>query len=591
MRTLAFISITAGLAASATTLMAQIQNYYIGFPITGELALSTTVNVSQQANTAQAAQLAPQLSKTRQIETHPVNRGFRPGRANQHPLSRWNTQLESSLVPNALQGTPVSTSSSFGFMGLTHYQQRNANGGNQFSVEPPSNGLAVGNGFVVQGVNNAFQVYNTSGQALLPAVLATNQVFGVSPAINRTTGVQGVYPTDIRVFYDQTLNRFFVMQRSQDNDIYGNPLPSSHLYLAVSQTGDPTGTYNVYVMNTTNSSEFGCPCISDYPEIGADQFGIYITWDEYNANLEFLDAVAIAIDKASLAANASTPTAYQFQIPFTDGYEFAIQPASTPPGGAYFLADGGLEYLVSSNSDGSNNNVALWAITNTSSLATGTPNLSLIETIVPTEFYMDPGNVPQRAGPTPLGGTNSILEFLDGGDTRVQSVQYVNAQLYLTMEAAIVDDNGQYVVGTAYVVLAPIFRGSTLNAPVTSQGYFYVDGDHLLRPAMAVNSKGQGAIIFTLVGTDYYPSAAFVTFNGSSVGTTIQIAGAGAFPEDGFTGYPAYGGDYVARWGDYSAAVAASDGTIWMATEYIPNAPRTPLANWGTYIVNYNPAN
>ena len=38
-----------------------------------------------------------------------------------------------------------------------------------------------------------------------------------------------------------------------------------------------------------------------------------------------------------------------------------------------------------------------------------------------------------------------------------------------------------------------------------------------------------------------------------------------------------------------SAAVAASDGSIWMGTEYIPNAPRTPLANWGTYLINYVP--
>ena len=45
----------------------------------------------------------------------------------------------------------------------------------------------------------------------------------------------------------------------------------------------------------------------------------------------------------------------------------------------------------------------------------------------------------------------------------------------------------------------------------------------------------------------------------------------------------AFGGR-VARWGDYTAAVADADGSIWIATEYIPNAPRTLLANWGTFI-------
>src|SRR5262245_66581866 len=85
----------------------------------------------------------------------------------------------------------------------------------------------------------------TAGAPLLPAVVSSNQLFGVPPAINRTTGVNGVFPTDMRVFYDQGINRWFVLQRSQDNDPFGNPLNTSHLYIAVSQTGDPTATYKI----------------------------------------------------------------------------------------------------------------------------------------------------------------------------------------------------------------------------------------------------------------------------------------------------------------------------------------------------------
>ena len=98
------------------------------------------------------------------------------------------------------------------------------------------------------------------------------------------------------------------------------------------------------------------------------------------------------------------------------------------------------------------------------------------------------------------------------------------------------------------------------------------------------------------VGPDYYPSAAFVSIDTTSAApSSIQIAGAGAAPEDGFSGYgpiagcPTCSGDGVARWGDYSTAVADGDGTIWSISEYIPNAPRTPLANWGTFISRYVP--
>jgi hypothetical protein len=33
-----------------------------------------------------------------------------------------------------------------------------------------------------------------------------------------------------------------------------------------------------------------------------------------------------------------------------------------------------------------------------------------------------------------------------------------------------------------------------------------------------------------------------------------------------------------------SAAVTALNGAIWMGNEYIPPAPRTQLADWGTFI-------
>jgi hypothetical protein len=116
-----------------------------------------------------------------------------------------------------------------------------------------------------------------------------------------------------------------------------------------------------------------------------------------------------------------------------------------------------------------------------------------------------------------------------------------------------------------------------------------VEQNHLLRPAIAADSQGRGAIVFTLVGPGYYPSAAFVPFSSFAPASTVQIAGAGLSPEDGFTGY-----DYpfVARWGDYSAAVVGDDGKIYMGTEYIPVGPggqRTQYANWGTFLIGITP--
>src|SRR6185369_13090285 len=114
----------------------------------------------------------------------------------------------------------------FGFEGLNLYQQRYARGGNQFTVEPPDQGLCVGNGFVVEAVNDVINVFNTSGQSVLPDNTATNVVgglprnvnhavdlnsfYGYAPAINRTTGIRAQFVTDPSCLYDAATQRFFV---------------------------------------------------------------------------------------------------------------------------------------------------------------------------------------------------------------------------------------------------------------------------------------------------------------------------------------------------------------------------------------------
>ena len=95
-------------------------------------------------------------------------------------------------------------------------------------------------------------------------------------------------------------------------------------------------------------------------------------------------------------------------------------------------------------------------------------------------------------------------------------------------------------------------------------------------------------MVFTLVGPDYFPSAAFTRLSEGGT-SSVRIAGAGVEPDDGFTGYAGVVGvSGPARWGDYSAA-AADGENIWLATEYIPGGTRTTLANWGTFITKVRP--
>jgi len=139
-----------------------------------------------------------------------------------------------------------------------------------------------------------------------------------------------------------------------------------------------------------------------------------------------------------------------------------------------------------------------------------------------------------------------------------------------------------------YFAFNPQVNGAFFTASLVTQGVIARSGANLLYPAIAVNAQQKGGIVFTLVGPNDFPSAAFVPVNNTAVGG-IQIARAGNEPDDGFSGYPEFGGNGVARWGDYSAAAIDTDGVIWMATEYTPDIARTGFANWCTYITRLQP--
>lgn len=619
-------------AAEAALLVGSLQAQPKAVKITGQIALVRTTDLSA---VAKGTASAPKKTTTAIAEAAAVSddepqAGFENHRALPQRFDAAAASLFADLsagkagVKAATRGTPSASSflaaadqalgisntfSGSGFSGVTHKDQKDAYNVNQFSIEPPSPSIAVGGSYVLEGVNNAVQVFSASGGApLLARAVSTNELFGLSPACmnnpltGRCVAPFGPYLTDMRVFYDWSIDRWFVVQRSLDNDAAGNTLSSSHLYIAVSQTNDPTGVYNIYAMDTSNAGNgFFCPCFSDYPALGADQYGFYISSNEYSiAYSQYVDVAILGISKKALAAGSAAPSAYRILARQATGYEFTIFPATTPPGASYFVGENGLEYFVSSIlGGGAGSKLTVWALRNTKSVDTDDPQPQLSWNTVDTLSYINPDRVPQRPGPLPFGATlvpPGQLAYIDAGDSRIQSVTYSGGRLFAALATQTTDDFANQVAGGAYFVFSPVFRnGSLQSAFILNQGYVKVNKNHLLTPSIAANAKGQAAIAFTLVGTDYYPSAGIVRLSNTmtsqgivySLAPTLEIAGPGSAPEDGFTGYPNVGfvRTGIARWGDYSTAVAAPDGSIWAVTEYIPNAPRSLAANWGTYVM------
>ncbi|MBI4904817.1 MAG: hypothetical protein HY820_14345, partial [Acidobacteria bacterium] len=122
------------------------------------------------------------------------------------PASHVPTPLGSLVAP----GAPL-----LAFDGITHADQRFAGTGpydnTQYSLEPPDQALAVGNGFVLEAVNTALRVRAADTGAPLTVVVALNQFFDLAPEIIRSTPpVYGPFTADPKVYWDPATGRFFV---------------------------------------------------------------------------------------------------------------------------------------------------------------------------------------------------------------------------------------------------------------------------------------------------------------------------------------------------------------------------------------------
>ncbi len=570
---------------------------------------------------------------------------FKHGEFPKHPLDA--PIVPSSKVAGSNPGLALS------FDGLNHRDQRLANGGNQFSLEPPDQALCVGNGFTVEAVNSVLRVYDTVTGAPLTGVQDLNTFFLYPAAINRTTLTLGPQVIDPICHYDPDNQRFIVALTTLHVLPNGDLSGRNTIDLAVSNTNDPTGDWIVYHIpaqndGTEGTPDHGCtldgttpgPCFQDFPHIGADKYGVYITTNEYDLFGPSYNAAQIfAFSKAQLAAHPAAINMTLVENLKVEGSPgFTVWPA-TSPAGQYSKMRNGAEYFLSTiagdgsetgNPTGTARHIGIWALTNTMSLNSATPELGISSRLINSQTYVYPPKSDQKPGDIPLGqcindkstptpfGTgcwklffstepahDEVESHLDSSDTRMQQTWYVNGMLWGATSTA-VQVGGDLKAGIAWFAVVPWMDGKgNVDGKVIRNGYIALTNNNLIYPAIAIASNGKGAIAFTIVGEDYYPSAGYVQINKYGLVGPIHVAAAGLGPSDGFTSYKAFVGDPPrTRWGDYGATV--TDGSsIWLASEYIGQTcdltqyltgdigscggTRTALANWFTRISKLKP--
>jgi hypothetical protein len=344
---------------------------------------------------------------------------------------------------------------------------------------------------------------------------------------------------------------------------------------------------------------------------------------------------------------------------------FTVWPAQSPGTTSFDLGNNGTEYFLSSNAADetqhpvsgaagtrTSTQLVVWSLSNTASLNSPTPALSLSNRILTVGQYgvpprqQQPGSGLAPTTDVPQGyclndettllfnGQTGCWKLLlpttaqhaagaevvsrpDSNDTRMQQVMYANGKLWGALDTALNPDGGPQRAGIAWYIVNP-------HTPkVVLSGYLGASGHDFTYPAIGVTPSGRGVMAFTDTGNTTYPSAAYASIDAlAGVAAWSDVpGGTGAAADDGFSGYKqqSFPNPVRTRWGDYGAA-AVDGNSVWLASEYIAHAcgyldwggpffaggtgdnllgtcagashgpgPRTALANWSTRISKFTP--
>jgi len=411
----------------------------------------------------------------------------------------------------------------------------------------------VGNGFVVEPVNSAYNIYRTNGTKVAGP-------FNVNRLFNDGF-IQ--FTSDPRCYFDKSTNTWFAVIL-----FINSKFTVGRIDLSVNPSGDPTTPWTTYKINVTDLGNPGCPCLGDQPLLGIDRDNVYISTNEFSIlGTQFNGAQIYAISKSELVALSQSVHFVHFgNLSIGGTIAASVQPAIS-------FGNPVAEYFMNSlDPNGTfDNRIGVWAMTNRNAVSQG--NVPTLSSLVITS---EPYGVP------PLAQQRGSSSTLDSGDDRMQQVQYINGNLWGEMTTAVtIPFDAAERAGAAWFEITPRLNGQQIGgASIRNQGYVVLKGKYLIYPAVQASSDGTAAMVMTLSGQKNFPSVVYTILQtGQTSFGPIHLAAAGTGPYF----------KNSTRWGDYSWAILSPDGnSFWMATEYIPPKSSQTIngqQNWGTRVI------
>jgi len=411
---------------------------------------------------------------------------------------------------------------------------------------PPDNNGDVGPNHYFETVNVRFQIWNKTGTSLLgPLNLGT--IWAGFPGPWSSSLNDG----DPIVLYDEAADRFFIAQFSLPNF----PNGPSYIIIAVSQTGDPTGSWHRYGF-TFNTG------IPDYPKFGIWPDGYYMSANSFSSgSLNYVGTLNTAFDRSQMLTGAAA-TAITFTGSGATTYSFLPSDwngATTPPAGApnYFgqLHDNAF-YGGSDGFDIYSFHVDY--ITPANSTFTG-------PSFIATSPYTTVNGITQQ-------GTGQLLDNLS--DRAMNRLDYRNFGTHQSMVVCHTIDAGSSRAGTRWYE----FRKPASTWTLFQEGtYAPADGLERWMGSIAINAAGHIALGYSVSSTAMFPA---IRYTGRY---STDPAGQMTIPEE--TIFAGSGSQTnLNRWGDYTSMNVDPNGiNFWYVNQY---QPTTGSFNWRTRIAN-----
>ena len=452
-------------------------------------------------------------------------RGENSGQADSAPPVN-DPVVQKSFGPSMLMPAPITN-----FAGV----------GNVDGVYPPDTNGDVGPNHYVQWVNLHFQIWNKNGVSLYGPAAGNTLWSGFGgPCASQNAG-------DPIVLYDQAADRW-VLSQFTSSAPYGE-------CIAVSTTGDPTGSYYRYFFQHSTSEFY------DYPHMGVWPDGYYTGFNRFGS-VFYNGPSAIVYDRAKMLLGQ--PATYQEKklgtgtgtLISADVDGPTMPPAGTP---GFFVSRAAsslqlfkfhVDWATPANSTLTSSSLAVAAY---NQLCSGTRSC-----------------IPQPGTTVKLDGIGDRIMY------RVAYRNFGTHESLVTNHSVDVDSTSAVHAGVRWYEI----RNPNGAASIFQQGTYAPDAANRWMGSIAQDAQGNMALGYSVASSSVF---AGIRYTGRLVsdplgqlpqGETVLINGSGSQ-----TGT-------ASRWGDYSAMQVdpVDDCTFWYTTEYLASTGGAP---WVTRIGSF----